>query len=263
MSDISQWSSTPASNNSAPPDGFPEGQAPSTVNDSARELMSSVKDWYADLNATLASTGSANAYVLATNQTHAALADQSLLVFRANFANTGAATLAVDGLAAKAIKKNHDQALVSGDIEANQVVVVAYNSTDDTYELISSVGLNIQALVIAASDENSAISAGTAKITFRMPYAFTLLAGNAGVKASLTTAASTGTFTVDINEGGTTILSTKLTIDATETTSLDAATEVVISDTALAKDAVITIDVDDAGAGDATGLKVTFIGVYG
>jgi hypothetical protein len=111
-------------------------------------------------------------------------------------------------------------------------------------------------IVLGIGDETTAITAGTAKLTFRMPFAMTLTA----VRASLTTAASSGTFTVDINEGGSSILSTKLTIDATEETSTTGATPAVISDPDLADDAEITIDVDDDAAGDATGLKVTLIG---
>ena len=112
-------------------------------------------------------------------------------------------------------------------------------------------------LVCAASDETTALTTGTSKITFRMPYAFTVSA----VRASLTTAQTSGSiFTVDINDGGTTILSTKLTIDNTEKTSTTAATPAVISDTALADDAEITIDIDQVGDGTAKGLKVVLIG---
>lgn len=121
----------------------------------------------------------------------------------------------------------------------------------------TAVAKQPEVLTVAVSDETTAIAADTAKVTFRMPFAMTLTA----VRASLTTAsASGGPFTVDINEGGTTILSTKLTIDDTETTSTTAGTGAVISDTSLADDAEITIDVDDDGDGAATGLKVTFIG---
>ena len=110
---------------------------------------------------------------------------------------------------------------------------------------------------LACSDETTALTTGTAKITFRMPYGFTLT----GVRASLTTAQTSGNiFTVDINEGGVSILSTKLTIDNTEKTSVTAATPVVISDTSLADDAEITIDIDQIGDGTAKGLKVTLIG---
>jgi len=116
---------------------------------------------------------------------------------------------------------------------------------------------NVQSIIVAASDETTALTTGTAKVTFRMPYAFTLTS----VRASLTTAQTSGTiFTVDINDSGTTILSTKLTIDNTEKTSTTAATAVVISDTALADDAEITIDIDQVGDGTAKGLKVVLIG---
>lgn len=110
---------------------------------------------------------------------------------------------------------------------------------------------------LACSDEITALTTGTAKITFRMPYAMTVTA----VRASLSTAQASGNiFTVDINEGGTSILSTKLTIDNTEKTSTSAATPPVISDTALADDAEMTIDIDQIGDGTAKGLKVTIIG---
>ena len=110
-------------------------------------------------------------------------------------------------------------------------------------------------LIVAASDETTDITTGTAKATFRMPDGVTLTA----VRASLTTASSSGVVTVDINEGGASILSTKLTIDASEKTSTTAATAAVISDASLADDAEITIDIDTAGTG-AKGLKVALIG---
>jgi hypothetical protein len=110
---------------------------------------------------------------------------------------------------------------------------------------------------IACSDETTAITAGTAKVTFRMPFACTLTS----VRASLTTAQASGSiFTVDINESGTTILSTKLTIDNTETTSTTAATPPVISDSSIADDAIITVDVDQIGNGTGTGLKIILYG---
>ena len=110
---------------------------------------------------------------------------------------------------------------------------------------------------LACSDETTALTTGTAKITFRTPCAMTVTA----VRASLTTAQTSGSiFTVDINEGGTSILSTKLTIDNTEKTSTTAATAPVISDTSLADDAEMTIDIDQIGDGTAKGLKITITG---
>ena len=114
-----------------------------------------------------------------------------------------------------------------------------------------------ESFTVAASDETSDLTVGEAKVTFRMPYAFTLT----DVRASVTTAPTGAALTVDINESGTTILSTPLTIDATEKTSTTAATPAVISDTSLADDAEITIDIDQVGSTVAgAGLKVTLIG---
>lgn len=117
-----------------------------------------------------------------------------------------------------------------------------------------------QCIAVACSDETTALTTGLAKVTFRMPYAFTLSA----VRASLSTAQTSGSvLTVDINEGVSSILSTKLTIDNTEKTSTTATTPVVISDTALTDDTEITIDIDQVGDGTAKGLKVYLIGKKG
>lgn len=108
---------------------------------------------------------------------------------------------------------------------------------------------------VAASDETTALTTGAGKLTFRMPHAMTLTE----VRASLTTASSSGAPQVDINQGGASVLSTPLTIDQGEKTSTTAATPAVISTASLTDDAEITIDIDTAGT-NAAGLKVTLIG---
>jgi hypothetical protein len=119
----------------------------------------------------------------------------------------------------------------------------------------SIADLKKEVIQVAVSDETTALTTGTAKITFRMPYAMTLTA----VRSSLSTASSSGLPTVDIKQNGTTILSTALSIDATEKTSTTAATAAVISNSSLTDDAEITIDITVAGTG-AKGLKATLIG---
>lgn len=112
-------------------------------------------------------------------------------------------------------------------------------------------------IMLDVGDETTALTTGNSKKTFRMPFAMVLT----GVRASVTTAPVGSTITVDINEGGSSVLSTKLTIDASEKTSTTAATPAVISDSALADDAEITIDIDQVGSGTAgAGLKVVLIG---
>lgn len=123
-----------------------------------------------------------------------------------------------------------------------------FATEDDVRDKVESLGGVYE---FAIGDETTAITTGTAKVTWRTPFAMTVTA----VRASLAVVSSSGIPTVDINEGGTTILSTKLTIDASEKTSTTAATAAVISDSSLADDAEITFDIDVAGTG-AAGLKV-------
>lgn len=114
-----------------------------------------------------------------------------------------------------------------------------------------------QSIIIAVGDESTALTTGTSKVTFRMPYGFSL----SGVRSSVKDAPTGANLVVDINEGGVSILSTKLSIDAGEKTSTTAATPAVISDATLADDAEITIDIDQVGSTVAgAGLKVVLIG---
>ena len=159
------------------------------------------------------------------------------------------------------------KALISGSkgslISSNGTAVTALSVGSNGQVLVAASGESTgliwqgpaEVIGIAVSDEETALTTGNAKVTFRMPFAMTLTA----VRASLSTASTSGLPTFDINEGGSTILSTKLSIDANEKTSTTAATAAVISDSALADDAEITIDIDVAGTG-AKGAKVYLIG---
>ncbi len=113
-----------------------------------------------------------------------------------------------------------------------------------------------ESFTIAISDETTALTTGTAKVTFRAPYAVTL---TAIPRASLNTVSSSGVPTFDINKSGATILTDKLTIDASEKTSTTAATAATFTSSPMSftDDEEITIDIDVAGTG-AKGAKITF-----
>lgn len=114
-----------------------------------------------------------------------------------------------------------------------------------------------EVFVVAVSDETTDLTTGTAKITFRMPYAMTVTE----VRAHVTTAPTGATLDVDLNEGGVSIFSTVITIDAGEKTSTTAATPAVIGDVNIADDAEMTVDIDQVGSTVAgAGLKVALIG---
>ena len=87
------------------------------------------------IRSSLSTTGSANAYTLTVNRTFSAYTNGQEFAAKANFQNTGAATLNVtpaggSALGAKTIKKNHDQDLTSGDIENGQWCVFKYDGTN-------------------------------------------------------------------------------------------------------------------------------------
>ena len=151
-------------------------------------------------------------------------------------------------------------------LATTDLIEISQDAGGGLYTSRSVTGANIKSLAqsglptviqAAASDESTALTTGSAKVTFRMPHAMTLTA----IRASLSTAQASGTiFTVDVNQGGSSIISTKITIDNTEKTSTTAAAPPVISTSALTDDSEITIDIDQIGNGTAAGLKVTLIG---
>ena len=129
----------------------------------------------------------------------------------------------------------------------------------DTLATVKS--LRVESFTMACSDETTALTVGTGKVTFRMPYAFTIT----DIRASLTTAGTGANLvTVDVNNGGSTILTNKVTLDATEKTSTTAATAfsfTVAAAALLADDAEISIDIDQIDSGGVSaGLKVSLIG---
>ena len=123
----------------------------------------------------------------------------------------------------------------------------------NTYVKDNIVSLFPLTMTVALSDETTTITTGVAKVTLRAPFAMTL---TQIPRASVNTVSSSGLPTVDINVAGSSILSTKLSIDASEFTSTTAATPAILSTSSIVDDAEITFDVDVAGTG-AKGLKVT------
>jgi hypothetical protein len=88
-------------------------------------------------NSYATSTGSANAYILTLASVPVLVAGQAY-AFKANFTNTGSATINVNGTGAKTIKKVDGATnLTSGDIASGQIVELAYDGT--SFQMISPV----------------------------------------------------------------------------------------------------------------------------
>lgn len=123
--------------------------------------------------------------------------------------------------------------------------------------VVQQYGPTVQAIIAAASDETTPLTIGAAKVTFRVPFQFTLT----GIRASVTVAPVGAAITVDVLQGGVSILSTPITIDAGTLTSVAAAVQPVIATPVLLDDAQMTVDVTQIGVAVAgAGLKVSLIG---
>lgn len=137
MANVQLWSTTAATNASADSDiNWAEGQTPSSVNDSARQMMASLAAYHKDTNGTITAGGSANALTVTTNSSHTSLTNGLKVRFVTASANTSTATLAVDGLTAKNLKKQGGTALASGDLVSGAIYEAMYLSSPDEFRLI-------------------------------------------------------------------------------------------------------------------------------
>lgn len=150
-----------------------------------------------------------------------------------------------------------DGTIVNADINAS--AAIAYSKLN-LNGAIQPSDLNTAAqtkpLIVALSDETTALTTGTSKVTMRAPSGMTI---TQIPRLALGTASSSGLVTVDVNVNGSSILgANKLSIDATEKTSTTAATPTTLASnpTSISDDAEITFDIDAAGTG-AKSLKIT------
>lgn len=124
-------------------------------------------------------------------------------------------------------------------------------TAQDGSDILSEAREEVVTIELAGSGALPASQAGAAY--YRMPWAATLTA----VKANRNGTNTNDAVTIDVNEGGTSVLSTEITIDVGESSSLTAATPAVISDNAIANDALLTFDIDSANTSDEGPLTVT------
>lgn len=158
------WSQTPASNGTIDSAvNFAEGQAPSSVNDSARGMMAATAKWRDDLNGSLVLGGTSSAYTLTTNQGFSALAAGLQVAFQVNVSNALNPTIAVDGLAAKPIRSSPGSGLWANFFLAGGVYRLTYFTSNSGEWIIDSYPYLGDLQVDSAKLAANAVT--TAKIT--------------------------------------------------------------------------------------------------
>jgi len=145
-----------------------------------------------------------------------------------------------------------DRAIVVQD-NGDTVLMIAYIRADGRALIPSVVGSPFE-IEVAISDESTALTTGDNKIIFYAPMNATI----SEVFTGLSNQSSSGAVTCDLNKNGSTMFSTKPSIDASEDTSLTG-TAAVLSTTTWTKGDKMAVDLDAAGTG-AKGLKMIIRG---
>lgn len=133
MANIYELDVAAANNSTTGGMNWAEGQAPSTVNNSARQLSALIAQFLADIGGTIEAGGTANALTVAANSDFTEYADGQIVSFKASADNSAAATLNVNSVGAKAIRKliagTGEGALDAADIKNGYTYVVRYSTT--------------------------------------------------------------------------------------------------------------------------------------
>ena len=129
---VKAWSTTASSNANADSNiNWAENQLAPTLNNSARATLAAIAALYDQIGGGTTVGGSSNAYTITNAATGAwsSYATGDLIMLIANHTNSGASTLNVDGLGAKAITKNGTTALASGDLVSGGAYLMTYDGT--------------------------------------------------------------------------------------------------------------------------------------
>lgn len=155
-----------------------------------------------------------------------------------------------------------DVSNVDNTADADKPTSTAQQTSIDNAKAQAIAEARDEVIMVAVSDETSDLAVGDNQLLFRMPFGLVL----DEIRASVGTAPTGSTIVIDVEvdsteSSGGSILSTLLTIDATEKTSTTAVTPAVISNNYLPDDSEVAINIDQVGSTVAgAGLKITFKG---
>lgn len=131
---LRSWSKTAASNNSADSAvNWAEGQAPSSVNNSARAEMASAAKFRDDNSGTLLTSGSTTAYTVTSNQVSTSYLDGDTIAVTFHAANDSSATLSLDGVTAAPLQLISGTNLSGGEFQAGASARFHYSSSSTAW----------------------------------------------------------------------------------------------------------------------------------
>jgi microcystin-dependent protein len=134
-----RWSRVAATNGNADPAcPFPEGQAPSSLNDGTRGMMAALKAWGDDIAGAIVTSGAATAYTLSSYSGFDTLPNMSgaMIAFSPHVTNgAGPVTLNVDGLGAKPLRPSPSIELQSNVLIVGTPYIALYNNSDEAWYL--------------------------------------------------------------------------------------------------------------------------------
>src|SRR5689334_9245257 len=133
-----KWQQTSGSNATADSTvNWAEGQAPSTVNDSARAMMAATAKYRDDIAGAIVTAGSSTAYTVSSYEGFDTLAhlNGQVVAFTPHVTNGATVTLNVDALGAKPLRTSPNVELQSGVLIQGTPYVAVYNNADGAFYL--------------------------------------------------------------------------------------------------------------------------------
>jgi microcystin-dependent protein len=138
-----KWSQTASADATADSTiNWAEGQAPSSVNDSARAMMAATAKYRDDIAGAIVTTGTSTAYAVSSYQGFDTLAHLGgqIIAFTPHVTNGATVTLNLDSLGGKPLRSSPNVELLPGTIIQGTPYTALYNNSDGAFYLQNFYG---------------------------------------------------------------------------------------------------------------------------
>jgi microcystin-dependent protein len=175
-----KWSQTASADATADSTiNWAEGQAPSSVNDSARAMMAATAKYRDDIAGAILTTGSSTAYAVSSYQGFDTLAhlNGQMIAFTPHVTNGATVTLNLDSLGGKPLRSSPNVELLPGTIIQGTPYCAVYNNSDGAFYLQNFYGNPYNVPLAAGMDywattaPNSSFAFPTGQAISRTTYA--------------------------------------------------------------------------------------------